>query len=253
LRYTERGGILVGCRRRGDRVRIEVWDTGIGIDAEHRQAIFQEFYQVGNPERDRSKGLGLGLSIAGRLARLLDGRIDVRSVPGRGSVFAVEVPRAWTLPESVPNRDAHRIGDVLRGASVLVVDDDALVREALAGLMDQWGCQVQTAGSGDQALDAAARLTRPPDAVLCDYRLPAGETGDTVIRQLRDRFSPDLPAALITGDTAPERLREAKASGIPLLHKPVQPARPRALLEHLVASRAVSASPGSNPVPTQAG
>jgi signal transduction histidine kinase/ActR/RegA family two-component response regulator len=237
LRYTETGGILVGCRRRGERVRIEVWDSGVGIAPEHQQAIFQEFYQIGNPERDRTKGLGLGLSIAARLARLLGGRIDVRSHPGRGSVFAVEVPRAAARPETSPVQTTAGVEELLKDARVLVVDDDALVREALAGLMTQWGCRAMTAANGDQALEQAAQSARPPDAVLCDYRLPGEETGSTVIRRLRERFGPALPAALITGDTAPETLREAKESGIPLLHKPVQPARLRALLEHLVAGR----------------
>jgi signal transduction histidine kinase/CheY-like chemotaxis protein len=238
LRYSEAGGILIGCRRRGDRVRIEVWDTGVGIAPEHQQAIFQEFYQVGNPERDRTKGMGLGLSIAARLARLLGGRIDLRSVPGRGSVFAVEVPRADEIRATVPDVAPTDINDRLQGAFVLVVDDDALVCEALAGLMEQWGCTVITAASGDQALAALTQQARRPDAVLCDYRLPADETGSDVIRRLRERVGADLPAALITGDTSPERLREARESGIPLLHKPVQPARLRALLEHLVAAPA---------------
>jgi len=253
LRYTERGGILVGCRRRGDRVRIEVWDSGVGIAPEHQQSIFQEFYQVGNPERDRKKGLGLGLSIATRLARLLGGRIDVRSVPGRGSVFAVEVPQAKETHIRLPTVLATGIEELLDGARVLVVDDDALVCEAIAGLLDQWGCQVMTAGHGDQALETAAGPAGPPDAVLCDYRLPAGETGDTVIRHLRERYGPDLPAALITGDTSPERLREARSGGIPLLHKPVQPARLRALLEHLLAARTVSPSEPARPASGQAG
>ena len=238
LRYSEAGGILVGCRRRGERVRIEVWDTGVGIAPEHQQAIFQEFYQVGNPERDRTKGMGLGLSIAARLARLLGGRIDLRSVPGRGSVFAVEVPRADEIRATVPDVAPTDINDRLQGAFVLVVDDDALVCEALAGLMEQWGCTVIMAASGDQALAALTQQARRPDAVLCDYRLPADETGSDVIRRLRERVGADLPAALITGDTSPERLREARESGIPLLHKPVQPARLRALLEHLVAAPA---------------
>jgi signal transduction histidine kinase len=238
LRYTESGGIVVGCRRRGDRARIEVWDTGVGIAPEQRQAIFQEFYQIGNPERDRQKGLGLGLSIAARLARLLGGRIEVHSVPGRGSVFAVEVPRAVEIRTPAAVRAPADFDERLQGALVLVVDDDALVCEALAGLMEQWGCTVVTAASGDQALAALAQQARRPDAVLCDYRLPADETGGDVIRRLRERHGADLPAALITGDTAPERMREAKQIGIPLLHKPVQPARLRALLEHLVAAPA---------------
>ncbi len=242
LRYSKSGGILIGCRRRGERVRIEVWDTGVGIAPEHRQAIFQEFYQIGNPERDRQKGLGLGLAIAARLARLLDGRIEVNSVPGRGSVFAVELPRAEEIRAPATVNAPADTDTRLQGALVLVVDDDTLVCEALAGLMEQWGCTVVAAASGDQALAALAQQARRPDAVLCDYRLPAGETGGDVIRRLRERHGADLPAALITGDTAPERMREAKESGVPLLHKPVQPARLRALLEHLVAPRVISAS-----------
>jgi len=253
LRYTERGGILVGCRRRGDHVRLEVWDTGIGIAPEHQQAIFQEFYQVGNPERDRTRGLGLGLSISARLARLLGGRIDVRSVSGRGSVFSVEVPRAKETRASPPVDLTSGVEEILKGSSVLIVDDDALVREALAGLMNHWGCNVMIAADGEQALAAVSQSGRPLDAVLCDYRLPGGETGSDVIRRLRERNGPDLPAALITGDTAPERMREARASGIPILHKPVQPARLRALLEHLVTSRTVNPSTRANPVSTRAG
>jgi signal transduction histidine kinase len=237
LRYTESGGILIGCRRRGDRVRIEVWDTGIGIAPEHQQSIFQEFYQIGNPERDRQKGLGLGLSIAARLARLLGGRIQVRSQSGHGSVFAVEIPRGQLAPAVVSVNAPAGIADSLHDALVLVVDDDALVCEAVAGLLAQWGCTAVTASSGEEALTVLTRQSRVPDAVLCDYRLPNGETGDQVIRQLRERYGQNLPVALITGDTAPERLRESKESGIPLLHKPVQPARLRALLEHLISSR----------------
>ncbi len=242
LRYTEAGGILIGCRRRGNMVRIEVWDTGVGIVPEHQQAIFQEFYQVGNPERDRTKGLGLGLSIAARLARLLGGRIDVQSTPGRGSVFAVEVPKAAQLQDDLRASPSPVLHEPLRDALVLVVDDDTLVREALAGLMEQWGCRAVTAASGEQALSTLAGTGQSPDAVLCDYRLPAGEVGGAVIRQLRERYGSALPAALITGDTAPERLREAKESGVPLLHKPVQPARLRALLEHLLSTRTISSA-----------
>jgi len=240
VRYTERGGILIGCRRRGGTVRLEVWDTGVGIAPEHQSAVFQEFYQVGNPERDRQKGLGLGLAIAARLARLLGARIDLRSVPGRGSGFAVELPRAEAARERAVISEPVALDDRLRGACVLVVDDDTLVREALTGLMEQWGCEVIAAADGAGALAAVEALgakRRRPDTVLCDYRLPAEETGGEVIRRLRERLGPDLPAALITGDTAPERLREAREAGVPLLHKPVQPARLRALIEHLVASR----------------
>jgi CheY-like chemotaxis protein len=251
LRYTRSGAVLVGCRRQDDRVRVEVWDTGVGIAPEHQEAVFQEFYQLDNPERDRTKGLGLGLSIAARLARVLGGRIDVRSIPGRGSVFAVDVPRANEMREIAVVAPRVDVGEGLRGARVLIVDDDALVREGLAGLMEQWGCLVLAAGTGEQALAATDQLPERLDAVLCDYRLPGDETGSEVIRKLRERVGAELPAALITGDTASERLREARQSGVPLLHKPVQPARLRALLEHLITQRAVRASTVSPATPVR--
>jgi len=212
VRYTEHGGVLIGCRRRGANVRIEVCDTGVGIAESHRESIFQEFYQIGNPERDRRKGLGLGLAIATRLARLLDSRIELASRPGKGSVFAIE----------------------LRGVRVLVVDDDTLVRDAMTSLLKQWGCEVWSAGRGAEAESLLTQQRITPDAVICDYRLPDGETGIDVIRRLREIAGAGLPAALVTGDTAPERLREATDSGFALLHKPVQPAKLRLLLEHLL-------------------
>jgi signal transduction histidine kinase/ActR/RegA family two-component response regulator len=239
LRYTTTGGILVGCRSRGEHVRIEVWDTGIGVDPEHQQAIFQEFFQVVNPERDRTKGLGLGLSIAARLARLLGGRIEVKSRPGRGSVFAVEVQRgvaarvASVIPVHIP------INNPLQGSLIMFIDDDALVREAVVGLLTQWGCEVITADRGEAALESLRARGRLPDAILCDYRLPDDETGNQVIQRLHERAGQAIPAALITGDTDSQRIADAKQSGIPLLHKPVQPARMRALLEYLVAQSTV--------------
>ena len=242
LRYTERGGVVIGCRRRGDHVRIEVWDTGVGIAPEQQQAIFQEFYQVGNPERDRHKGLGLGLAIVARLARLIGCRIELSSRPGEGSVFAIEVPRGKT--PAAPSA-AELIGvttDTLRGAFVLIVDDDALVREAMHGLFAQWGCEVAIAANGDEAMAELERHDRLPDALLCDYLLPGGGSGTDIIRHLHAAAGIAIPAALISGDTAPETLQDAKSSGFPILPKPVAPAKLRALTEHLLtASR-----PGSD-------
>ena len=235
LRYTQRGGVLIGCRRRGGRVRIEVWDTGIGIAPEQRQAIFQEFYQAADPQVG-SQGLGLGLAIAARLAGLLGSRIEVTSHLGKGSVFAFEVPRGE--PPAVPQSPAPAVGatDTLLGALVLVVDDDALVRDAMQSLLAQWGCTVAVAATGDEAVALLEGCDRLPDALLCDYRLPGAETGIEVIRRLHAPPAGQIPAALVSGDTAPESLREAKASGYPLLPKPVAPAKLRALFEHLVAS-----------------
>jgi CheY-like chemotaxis protein len=225
-------------------VRIEVWDTGIGIAPEHREAIFQEFYQVGNPERDRAKGLGLGLAIAARLARLLDNRIEMRSHPGKGSVFAIELPVGVARVEAEAASALAPI-ETLPGARVLVVDDDALVREAMVSVLRQWGCRVTMAASGEEAIARFDSEDEKPEAVLCDYRLPNGETGVDVIARLRAAAGRPIPAALITGDTAPERLREAKLAGHTLLHKPVHPAKLRALLEQLLSVSRARALPAA--------
>jgi len=235
LRYTKRGGILIGCRRRDGRVRIEVWDTGIGIAPEQRQAIFQEFYQAAD-RRVGGQGLGLGLAIAARLAALLGSRIEVASRLGKGSVFAVEVPRGE--PPAVPQSTAPAVGaiDTLHGALVLVVDDDALVREAMQSLLAQWGCRVAAAATGDEAVALLEGRDRLPDALLCDYRLPRAETGIALIRRLQALAGRAIPAALVSADTTPDALRAVRASGFPLLPKPVAPAKLRALLEHLIAA-----------------
>lgn len=235
LRYTQRGDILIGCRRRGGRMRIEVWDTGIGIAPEQRQAIFQEFYQAAGPQVG-GQGLGLGLAIAARLAGLLGSRIEVVSRLGAGSVFAVEVQRGERSAETPPSTPAEGMTYTLNGTLVLVVDDDALVREAMQSLLMQWGCTVLAAASGEEAVALLKGGDRLPDALLCDYRLPGAETGIEVIQRLQAAAGRAIPAALVSADTAPESLRTAKESGFPLLAKPVAPAKLRALLEHLVAT-----------------
>jgi len=239
VRYTGRGGIAIGCRRRGGRVRIQVWDTGIGIPPEQQEAIFQEFYQLANPGQGHRQGLGLGLAIAARLARLLGGRIEVASRPGKGSLFAVEVPRGRQPATPLSTAPAGGANDSLRGAFLLVVDDDALVREAMGSLLRQWGCEVAVAPNAEEAVAALDRSDRLPDALLCDYRLSGEETGIQVIRRLQEVAGTAIPAALVSGDTAPESVREAQASGYPVLPKPVAPAKLRALIEHLVSAARV--------------
>lgn len=239
VRYTGHGGIAIGCRRSGDRVRIEVWDTGVGIPAGQQEAILQEFYQLANPGRDHRQGLGLGLAIAARLARLLGSRIEVTSRPGKGSRFAVEVPRGQRPATPTYTAPAGGANDSLRDAFLLVVDDDALVRDAMGSLLRQWGCEVAIAANGGEAFAALNRSERLPDAILCDYRLPGEETGILLIRRLRESAGRGIPAALVSGDTAPESVREAKSSGYPVLSKPVAPAKLRALLEHLVSKARV--------------
>ncbi|WP_207461739.1 PAS domain S-box protein [Azospirillum sp. SYSU D00513] len=217
LRYTEQGGILIGCRRRGDRLRIEVVDTGIGIAPDRQAEVFEEFFQVGNPERDRSKGLGLGLAVVRRLARLLGHEVRLRSVPGRGSAFIIELPIAARPPAAVAEESA---ASTAPSGLVMVVDDEELVRLGMQAMIEQWGYQAVAAGSQREALRLLEEGHRP-DAILVDYRLRGGETGLAVVGAVHARLDSRIPAAVVTGDTAPERLVEARNGGYRLLHKPV--------------------------------
>jgi two-component system, sensor histidine kinase len=235
VRYTDRGGVVLGCRRRGNTVRIEVWDTGRGIPAERHAEIFREFYQLENPERDRRKGLGLGLAIVQRLSRLLDHPVELRSTVGKGSMFAITVPLG-ARENYVPiesNPDTAGVFD-LAGALVLVIDDEGAVQEGMAALLRKWQCEVLTAGSGKEMLQQLVSAQRLPDLIVSDYRLRGGENGIEVVELLRNEFNVDIPALLVTGDTAPDRLRDAEASGLPILHKPLNPARLRTLIANLL-------------------
>jgi two-component system, sensor histidine kinase len=237
IRYTNAGGVVVGCRRRGDAVRIAVCDSGVGIEAMHLSDIFQEFYQVANPERDRTRGLGLGLAIVDRLARLLNHPLDVVSVPGRGSVFSITVPRGEAATaEPYPSPPVEVFEGKLGGALVVVIDDEAAVLDGMREVLQQWGCRPVLADSADEALSQLAGAKSRPAAVIADYRLRAGETGTAAIERIRSAHGSDIPGVIITGDTAPDRLREAEASGYHLLHKPVRPVRLRALLSFLLSA-----------------
>lgn len=232
LRYTRTGGLLIACRARSGRLALEVWDTGCGIAPEHQQEVFKEFHQLGNPERDRRKGLGLGLAIVQRLAQAMHTQVEVRSRLGRGSVF-----RLWLTPwrgalvdEAVAS--AHD-GASLVGRRVLVVDDDEPVRLGMQSLLASWGCHCVCAES---AADALARLHQmpQPDVVVTDFRLRHEETGRQVLDTLRAHLQRSVPAIIMTGDTSPQRLRDAQSTGALLLHKPVSAAQLReALVEVL--------------------
>lgn len=235
MRYTEQGGIVIGCRRRSERLRIEVWDSGSGIPKDKQREIFQEFFQLANPERDRTKGLGLGLAIVERLAHLLNHHLDLASTPGRGSVFAVEALRAESRPVTDILNAMQAVPGALDNVFAVVIDDEAMVREGMRGLLTSWGCHVLTAASGEEALARLEEHERMPDLIISDYRLPDNETGIEAIQRIQASLPVEIPAVLISGDTAPERLTEAKASGYHLLHKPVQPARLRTLLSRVLS------------------
>lgn len=238
IRYTSRGGVLVGCRRGGETVRIEVWDTGHGIALADHQRIFEEFYQVGNPERDRSQGLGLGLSIVRRLSDLLGHPIEFDSTPGRGSVFRVIVDAAATTATAPASAPAIPDAGVktLRGSVIAVVDDDLSVLEGMRTMLSGWEADVVAATSGNELLEQLNHAAIRPAIVLCDYRLRAGEDGTQVIMRLQDMLGEKIPAILVTGDTATDRVRLAYNSGFHVLHKPIAPGKLRALIGNLLIS-----------------
>lgn len=234
IRYTNDGGVLVACRARQRELEIAVWDTGIGIPEDQHERIFEEFFQLGNPERDRRKGLGLGLPIARRIARLLGSELSLVSRPGRGSRFWLRVPLGDAAAVSSRRPESEQAGDALSGRCVVVVEDEEAIRDGMHELLSSWGCKPVEAASASAAIELLQARALEPQLVLADYRLTDGAIGSDAVTELRARFGSQLPALLITGDTAPERLREAKQSGLHILHKPVRPAQLRALCNYLL-------------------
>ena len=250
IAYTDRGRVLVGCRRRGRTVCVQVWDTGRGIPPEEQGRIFQEFYQVGNPERDRGRGVGLGLAIVKRLTALLAHPLRMRSQPERGSMFSLELPFSDAPVDAAPRAlDAARDVPGSGTGLILVVDDEAAIQVAMKDMLEGWGFKAIIAGSCDELLARLADCPDRPALIICDYRLRAHENGIRVIDRLRAEYNDDdIPGMLITGDTAPDRLREAQESGLLLLHKPVSNSRLRAAILHLVTnplSRSETSQPAS--------
>lgn len=233
VRCTARGGVVVGCRRRGENLRVDVCDTGPGIPEDQQEDIFGEYYRLpaAGPEHG---GFGLGLAIVDRLGRLLNHEIGLASRPGRGSRFSVSLPLVAAGHGAAEAPVSPRIGDPARGKLVVVIDDDPLVLEGMAGILRSWGCRLVTADSQEAALAGVAAQPQRPDLIIADYRLASGTTGIQVIERLRAESGVAIPAFLISGDTAPERLRHAREHGIQLLHKPVAPMRLRAMLNSLL-------------------
>jgi CheY-like chemotaxis protein len=230
IRYTKAGSVDVECLEGRGSLKLTVTDTGIGIPEEHLGEIFQEFYQLGNPERDRSKGLGLGLAIVKRITALLAHPLNVSSCVGVGTTFAVEVPLGCPRANVSDSDEVTLDTAMIQGRRVLVIDDEADIREAMQMLLEDWGCEVLAAPSGGEAVKELRRMQVTPDLIICDYRLREHENGIGAIRAVERHAKKHVPAVLVTGDTAPERLREASASGYQLLHKPVSPEKLRGTL-----------------------
>ena len=233
LRYTPEGSVRVRCSDAGAAVGIEVADTGIGIPPQEHERVFDEFYQLGNPERDRRKGLGLGLATVKRMTQLLGCRVSLDSAPGRGSTFAVEVPKgdARLIASFAAALNADDI-DALHGRLIAVVDDERDVREGLAELLGQWRCRPVAAASTAELFKQLGN--ERPDAVIADYRLREHQTGVGAATALRARFGASLPVLIMSGDTTQEIFTVVSEQRLPLLSKPVRAARLRAALLHLL-------------------
>jgi len=233
IQYTERGEVLLLAKSDGEKVIVEVTDTGIGIAEPYRERIFEEFFQIGNPERDRRKGLGLGLAIVQRVAVLLDAPLSLLSEEDAGSSFSLTLAtgdparvQADEGPSVMPSPQ-----DILQGKTVLVIDDEASVLEGMGELLGRWGCHTLLAACCNDALEAIGDTRL--DVVVADLRLRGGESGLEAIDRVRHAAGRAVPALIITGDTTSESLREAALRGHPVLHKPVRPVRLRAVLSQL--------------------
>ncbi len=257
FKYCERGGVLVSARRRGGRIRLAVWDTGRGIGAEHLSRVFDEFYQVDNLHRDSARGLGIGLAIVRRLAVLLEGEVGLRSVPGRGSVFWIELPlrpSAAAQASAVANVASAPVPRVASAGAaaperllhVLLLDDEAAVCEAMRLWLAPYCAAIHTAQTVDEAGVVVAREGARLDAMLVDFRLPGELDGIGATQRLRAQAGRMLPVILITGDTDPVLVRAAYDSGLVVMFKPVQPEQLAKRLRELCAAPAGAGIPPSD-------
>ncbi len=257
LKYTKAGRVLLGCRRHGEFLRIEIWDTGIGIPDADLGSIFEEYHQLDNTARERGRGLGLGLSIVQRLGSLLGHTVDVRSTPGKGSVFSIEVPlrgsgRPAPLPSATPSlpsvvRDPQAGGGGARTGTVLVVEDDPDVRELLALILSDDGHRAFVVPDGQTAMQAVEQGSVHPDLLLTDYNLPNNMDGLAVAAALRARLGAELPVIILTGDISTKALSAMAAQSCLQLNKPVKPAELARAIQDLLPTRKPPAAGAARP------
>jgi CheY-like chemotaxis protein/anti-sigma regulatory factor (Ser/Thr protein kinase) len=228
IRYTDKGSVEVKCRDLPDQVEIFVQDTGIGIRSEVLPHIFEEYYQVDNPHRDRRKGLGLGLAIVRRVEELLDYQVEVESTPGQGSTFRFSLKKGDAAVLARPYVITQSRQDISNKV-VAFVEDDADIREFTVEIMQEWGCRVFAGESGAEVLRQLDKVALKPDLLVCDFRLPNNQTALDVMQQMRDYWG-DLPVLVVTGDTGPDTLQSIQNSGAMLLHKPIATSRLRSMM-----------------------
>jgi len=237
VRYTGRGKILIGCRLQGERLRVAVYDTGLGIALDKQQAIFEEHFQLNNYERNRAKGLGLGLTIVQRLTKLLETSVTLDSRPGIGSWFAFDLPRI-TLDTIQPvtsglHRNLRAVPSP-EDLTIMVIDDEPLILDATRMILECWGYTVIIAASGGEALEKLTKSQCVPDLIFCDYLLGGGENGMAIIARLRAAFNKEIPAFLITGITSQDHIETMHASGLAYMYKPLDHDKLRAALTQFV-------------------
>lgn len=235
IRYSDKGEINIHCEEMNAAVNIQVIDEGVGIPKEEQENIFNEFHQLGNPERDRSKGLGLGLAIVHRTAKLLGHPIALSSEPGKGSIFSIMVETCEfnekTSEKFVFNDREEQIEKT--NIIIVVLDDEESIREGMKQLLEAWGCEVITASNQDELMTNLRQQNKIPDGIIADYRLRENRTGIEAIRALHAEYHNDIPAVIVTGDIAVENLREVNNSGFQVLHKPVAPVKLRAFTRNI--------------------
>lgn len=239
LLYTAKGRVLVTCRKQGDFIKLQVWDTGKGIAKEHQETVFEEFRQLHNPERDQNKGLGLGLAICKRLADILDIELSLKSVLAKGSVFSLKIPH---LDEVESRTYQHKkLPPVYLEAApnyqnlvILVIDDNKDVLEAMTVLLEKWDCVVLAASSVEETADIAKNHASKIDIIMADYRLREETTGVEAINAFNQYSGYSVPSILITGDTSPERMQKISSHGLPVLHKPIKEPQLKVIIGRLL-------------------
>jgi signal transduction histidine kinase/CheY-like chemotaxis protein len=235
IRYTAEGRILVGCRHRGDRAVVQVWDSGIGVPEQMREEIFREFQRLGNAPRRGGKGLGLGLAIVDRISRLLDLDVTVISTLGRGSCFSISVTRCAPTASLETTQDPVPLLPGLTGKCVVVIDNDQTALDAVHAVLDGWGCRFVGATSSGDAVTQLAATKSNPDLIIADYHLDDNMHGTDAIETLRACYGQNIPAMVVSGDRSSDLKNALRAAGYPFLAKPASPARLRAMMSYLVS------------------
>lgn len=232
IRYTSKGKIVLGCRSRGDKIAIQVWDSGPGIPSGQAKAIFDDFHQLHNEERDRSKGLGLGLAIVRRLADCLGHEVEHSSILGKGSYFGIVAKRGPHMPERDKRDELLDVTNDLAGTRVLLIEDDKAALDATALLLRSWNCEVWCARTAEAAIGVIKNHKEVPDIVIADYRLPGQLDGVEAIQRIQVALKKSIPAIIVTGDGDLTVIREIERMGYMILRKPVRPAKLRRLISH---------------------